>query len=451
MKKMGRRITAAALAAVLTLTAAGCRKAEQGNTKTNLGENVKEVAAAEYPEEPVFKTDEERRDARMKKEIPANFHNAYGRFTYDTASALLKEGEENKLYSPLGLYLSLAVAAEGANGETRKEILNVLGYGYAENLSADCKTAFEALYHVPNEANNKKGEGGEYPSESRYSLRIANSLWADSDLDLKKEFAGHAAQYFYADIYQADLSAEETRQAMAQWVKDKTNGVLAPSPAPETSAEETLLSFRNTIYFYDEWMDRFDKGATKEDTFTLADGTEVSCDFMNRTMSSHVFRKGENFTMSTLNLKNSQMIFVLPNPGVDVHALAESPETLKDILEGSDGQAMGEVVWKVPKFSYGSSMELAVMLRGLGIEKAFDDADFSNISDSPLFISGVTQDTHIGIDENGVEAAAFTEIAWAGAALPQGRADMILDRPFLYVIRNRGEVLFLGICENPVQ
>jgi len=48
-----------------------------------------------------------------------------------------------------------------------------------------------------------------------------------------------------------------------------------------------------------------------------------------------------------------------------------------------------------------------------------------------------------------VEAAAFTEIAWAGAALRQGRAEMILDRPFLYAIRHRGQVIFVGICGKP--
>ena len=54
-----------------------------------------------------------------------------------------------------------------------------------------------------------------------------------------------------------------------------------------------------------------------------------------------------------------------------------------------------------------------------------------------------------GVDVRELEAAAFMEIAWAGAALPQGRAEMILDRPFLYAIRHRGQVIFVGICGNP--
>lgn len=171
---------------------------------------------------------------------------------------------------------------------------------------------------------------------------------------------------------------------------------------------------------------------------------------MNRTMGSHGFRKGDNFTASSLSLKNGSMEFYLPDEGVNVHDLIDTPEKMEALLNRSGEQMMGEVVWKVPKFSYGSSMNLVELLKKLGVENAFtSDADFSNISDmTPLFISKVKQDAHIGIDENGVEAAAFTEISWAGAALPQGRAEMILNRPFFYVIRNKGKIVFMGVCEK---
>ena len=172
---------------------------------------------------------------------------------------------------------------------------------------------------------------------------------------------------------------------------------------------------------------------------------------MNQTMDSHNFRRGKGFTSSILSLKNGSMEFILPDEGVDVRELVKSPEILREVLEGTEGEGVGEVIWKIPKFSYGSSMDLAEALEQSGIRKAFGrDADFSGISDDqPLTISRASQDVHISIDENGVEAAAFTEIAYAGAAMPQGRADMILDRPFLYAIRSQGQLLFVGICKNP--
>ena len=58
----------------------------------------------------------------------------------------------------------------------------------------------------------------------------------------------------------------------------------------------------------------------------------------------------------------------------------------------------------------------------------------------------------MAIDENGVEASAFTEIGMAGSALPVDRAEMILDRPFIFTITDRnGVVMFMGVINDPTQ
>jgi serpin B len=50
-----------------------------------------------------------------------------------------------------------------------------------------------------------------------------------------------------------------------------------------------------------------------------------------------------------------------------------------------------------------------------------------------------------------VEAAAFTELHYAGSAPPKDeKAEMILNRPFIFAIKdNTGNVLFVGIVNNP--
>ena len=147
------------------------------------------------------------------------------------------------------------------------------------------------------------------------------------------------------------------------------------------------------------------------------------------------------------------MTFYLPDEGVDVYELVSDADVLDQILNGDIEYTSGQVIWKVPKFSYGSELSLAGMLRTLGMEEAFsENADFSGISDDgPLFISTVKQNAHLGIDEEGVEGAAFTEIVYCGAAMPTDKAEMILDRPFLYTVKNNGQILFVGICDNPTE
>ena len=111
---------------------------------------------------------------------------------------------------------------------------------------------------------------------------------------------------------------------------------------------------------------------------------------------------------------------------------------------------MGEVTFKIPKFNLDSHFDIKSMMEQAGIQKLFSDGDFTNMTeDDGIFISSITQDGHIAINEDGVEASAFTDIAYAGAALPDGRAELILDRPFLYGIESQGVWLFIGICDNP--
>ncbi|MDD2364081.1 MAG: serpin family protein, partial [Eubacteriales bacterium] len=59
-------------------------------------------------------------------------------------------------------------------------------------------------------------------------------------------------------------------------------------------------------------------------------------------------------------------------------------------------------------------------------------------------------ETHIAVDENGVEAAAFTQVNFATTALPLERVEMTLDRPFIFALTAaNASLLFIGICENP--
>lgn len=463
MKKKRNIFEAAAICAAIGMLLVGCAGDVVQNGIGSNNENgvngktdspiamVTAEAVAEYPTEPVFKDDDQRYEYSREKrqKLTEEFEEAYDDFAIKTSTELLKNSSENVTYSPLSLYYALALACNGAEGETQEEMLELLGYENVEALAEDCENSFEAMYHAPNEKNNQPGEWGEYQPDSRYSLLIANSLWADDTMTLKDTFTEQAAKNFYADVFRGDLQSETVAKEKARWVNEHTNGLITPSEEP--ADPQAVLSVINTIYFYDEWIDRFDKEKTAEDVFTLADGTEVNCDFMNVVEFSSGFRRGDNYTASSLSLKNGQMIFVLPDEGVNVHELVTDPEQLEAAIGDGGESLFGKITWKVPKFSYGSELELIEMLNCLGMEEAFTgDADFSGVSDmDSLFISNIRQNAHLGIDEDGVEGAAFTEIMYAGAGLPKNEAEMILDRPFLYVVKNNGQIVFIGICENP--
>ncbi len=358
-------------------------------------------------------------------------------FTYETTAQLFAGKDGNLNYSPLSLYYALSIAASGANGETADELLGLLGVADASELSAQCGNLYRRLY-----TDNPIG-----------ALQIANSLWVDSEVNgtaiaIKDAFVQNAAENFYASVHPVDFANAAAGEVMAQWVADNTHGTL--SPAFETDSAQ-ILSILNTVYFCDEWMDRFDKDMTESGIFYGADGEEIPCDYMNSRYSSASFTQGDGFTRASLGLKNAgSMVFILPDEGVSPYELLSSPERMREAFESGE-PVCGEVVWQLPKFGFGSALDMADALKALGVNAAFQtDADFSGITDSTAFVSRIRQETHIAIDENGVEASAFTEIGYAGAAPPGGRAEMILNRPFIYgITAPGGQLLFVGVCANP--
>ena len=128
------------------------------------------------------------------------------------------------------------------------------------------------------------------------------------------------------------ISPMKNRKRDGKWVKENTKTIV-----PEIRVEgQQLMHLMNTVYFYDEWIDRFNQSATKKGDFHLADGTtREETDFIDATYGSHNYRNGDGFVSSSLGLKeNGSMVFVLPDEGVPVDSLFETPDRLKEVLEG---------------------------------------------------------------------------------------------------------------------
>lgn len=394
-------------------------------------ENAKALLDVVFPKAYAYDDYEKRTQVRDSNPVDSSFLKSVNQFSYDTASKLLSASNGNINYSPLSLYYALAVVATGANGKTQDELLSVLGVKDKETLSLQCGNLYRRLY-----TDNEIGK-----------LKIANSVWLDKTLEWKKPFVKNVAENFYASVFSEDFSNSETASKISKWIKENTNGLLSPEI---NLMPNEIMAILNTVYFKGQWVNKFFEESTKQDDFNLENGTKVKCDFMN-SMQSGQFTKGNGFMRSSLSfMGNTQMVFVLPDEGVSPKTLLSSPEKIKDIFEGGKEEYC-DIIWSVPKFSSDSQINLVDMLKQSGINAAFgSEADFSGITDNQAFIGNVEQGTHIAIDENGAEAAAYTMIDICGTGAPTDRAEMILNRPFIYAITaNDGTPLFVGICSNP--
>jgi len=407
------------------LTAGLCACSASGTENTAGGAPAQKVV---YPQSISYNDYNARNKLLSDNPLADGFTNAVNAFSYATGAKLLS-ASANACYSPVSLYYALAVAAAGANGATKDELSSLL-YAGSYDLSAQCKALYNRLY-LDNEISK---------------LLIANSLWMDDEVNGEKvnfsnDYVKNAADNFYCSLFKTDFSSPDTGKRIGQWISDNTGGLLSYEPKPSDSE---VMAIINAIYFHDEWQDNFDKADTKLNPFTLSDGSTVSCDFMNRTDNESSFYKGANYTRASLSLKgDGAMTFVLPDEGTDLSALLKDKAALEEAFTGGQSES-GKVVWSIPEFSYDSTFEPIDALKSLGVSDAFDpdSADFSGISDNtPLYISYIRQGTHIGVNENGVEAAAYTVVQMdeATAILDSpNTAEMILNRPFLYGITSAG-------------
>ncbi|MGX8716016.1 MAG: serpin family protein, partial [Lachnospiraceae bacterium] len=108
----------------------------------------------------------------------------------------------------------------------------------------------------------------------------------------------------------------------------------------------------------------------------------------------------------------------------------------------------------ITKFDVDSMTDLVDSLKALGIQDAFDGtkADFTPIvTGQDALVSSAQHAVRVKLDEEGVEAAAFTVIMAKGTALMETEeVDFTLDRPFLFVIKGSNNLpLFTGIVEKP--
>lgn len=373
------------------------------------------------------------RKVRDENPLDDAFIDAVNSFSYKTSAKLLSNSEDNTTYSPVSMYYALAMAATGAENQTEAEFLRLLGVSDRDTLSQQCGNLYCWLYR-----NNEIKK-----------LKISNSLWLNKAETFDEAFISNAADNFYAHSFNVDFSDESTPERMAEWVRRNTNGTLSPEINID---DRQMMSIFNTIYFSSQWVDEFNKDKTAEDIFYLPDGTDVNVDYLNSFYDAYSFVLGKNYTQSSLALKDGgAMFFILPDEGVTPRELLESADSVNDLVNGGERHS-GEVTWQIPKFDFSSSIKASEALKELGLVEAFTEAaDFSGITDSMVFLNKINQDTHISIDEKGVTASSFTNIDYAGATRPEDKAEMILNRPFIFGITQYNTLLFIGICDNPAK
>lgn len=415
-------------ALLLTLCLTACSGDDvQNNMDTNMNSNISDP---------------------VSKSLPATDESA----SFADNLMLLTVGDGNRMLSPYSAKMCLALLANGAEGETRQQILDAIGIEDLNVYNTDVK-ALLARYAT---------------YAGIMSLETANSLWIN-----QTKFDGKGAfipdyqtamqNYFSAEV--REVTSKNSVEEVNAWVKDKTKEKIDSIFTEDH--REFSLALVNAVYFKAAWKNTFSQSLTAKGHFTNMDGNTSRIDFMQST-DDYGYYEGDGvravrIDYSRYGTKDSKDIYAGKDCDFSMYILLcdDSDATLNvdAFLSAHAPFSSSYVQLKMPKFEMEYTVSLVDILKALGMTDAFDSekADLGAMIDlkklaNNLYVSDTLQKTYINVDEKGTEAAAVTAIAVSEASfmVRDEPIEFTADKPFYFAVRDNtsGELLFVGRYET---
>lgn len=343
------------------------------------------------------------------------------------------KGFDSKVVSPMSVSYLMGMLANGADGQTRQEIMKAIG---CEKVSLrDLNEFYQMLITRANYFDKAT------------TINIADYIALNCHYQLKDGFASTMQNYYKAGVESLDFSKASTLKRINRWCSDHTDGMI-PKIIEQVDAD-AVSYIMNAIYFNGTWTDKFDTRQTKLENFQGYTRDIKKTQMMHRN-GKYQYMDNADFAAVNLPYGNGSysMTVILPNRG----------KSIDEVMAGLDakkvselGRSMDECVvdLKLPRFTISQETSLNDIISKLGAPTMFTSgADFSNFASGNLSISKMLQKAKIEVSEEGTKASAVTMAMVAMTALrPEPRkVEFHANRPFIYMIteHSTGAILFMG-------
>ena len=343
------------------------------------------------------------------------------------------KGFDSKVVSPMSVSYLMGMLANGADGQTRQEIMKAIG---CEKVSLrDLNEFYQMLITHANHFDKAT------------TINIADYIALNCHYQLKDGFASTMQNYYKAGVESLDFSKASTLKRINRWCSDHTDGMI-PKIIEQVDAD-AVSYIMNAIYFNGTWTDKFDTRQTKLENFQSYTRDIKKTQMMHRD-GKYQYMDNADFAAVNLPYGNGSysMTVILPNRG----------KSIDEVMAGLDAKKVGElrrsmdecvVDLKLPRFTISQETSLNDIISKLGALTMFTSgADFSNFASGNLSISKMLQKAKIEVSEEGTKASAVTMAMVAMTALrPEPRkVEFHANRPFIYMIteHSTGAILFMG-------
>ncbi len=384
---------------------------------------------------------EERRDGTF-----ASLSDGVEAFAARFAPAVLPE-EGNAVFSPVSVYMSLALAAECASGETAEELYAALGVS-EERVGAE----FAAFYRS---FLNEDKEGKKVTCRAS----VGNSVWLGKEISIKEECLTSLAEKYFCNSYSADFLGDSAgaNKSVRNFVKKQTGGQI---DRDLRIPEDTLFALLNTLYLKDTW-----NMFGREIPVRAGEFNGAAAKLMEGYYARGRAYEGENFrTFFAETCHGYKLHFLVPLEGAteeDVFT-EENLSALKTVDYRPDDEATQthyETRCLFPAFEAAFDGDVRDFLGTLGVKRLFRDPQLpggctlGNLTDTPVYCAEMRHIAALKVDRRGIEGSSVVFLPGAGAPGPDGWEtkceDFVVDRSFGFVLTDSyGATLFSGVIRT---
>lgn len=307
-----------------------------------------------------------------------------------------EKSQENLIFSPISIEVTLALGYFATRGETRREIGDLL------DLEADSSV-------VEQDYNSLIDGAG-----AKYNMSIVNKIWLKKSLQVRSCFQDIAKRSFNSEVSNVDFGdSSKAVDEINDWIDKATHHKITDAIQQKSVGHDTLMVLLNVVYFKGQWENQF-KASKKPGKFWNHGETLVPVNTMSNLRSIPYGELKEINAIAVeipYKMNGLSMLILLPKETNGLHDMEEQLASL-DVLDLVKGRLNHRLVKAVlPKFTIKNNLDLVRALSKVGVHKIFtNSADFSGLllDNKSAKVSTAEHTAFIDVNEEGTEAAAAT-------------------------------------------